>query len=152
MLAIALETQAGAPRPGCVILAPRTGGPPLAQVCVDDREPEFRISYTHSVTRTPVDEIYRIDGRHMVETEIRFVEHGPGLPTAADAGGAFERRDGAIVVRGGRRFETIVMHVDADQNPRLLTRGQTVDLARWGRRTLVMTAHAGACGAPKACL
>jgi len=128
----------------CVILAP-PGGPPLAQVPIDDRDPVFRVTYMHSVTRTPVDDVYRVDHDRIIETEIRFVRHGPGLPTAPDEGGAFERRDGAFVVLGRRSFETIVMRVHRDQRPTLHFGARSVDLARWGNRALAMTAHAGAC-------
>ncbi|HEY5863121.1 MAG TPA: DUF1850 domain-containing protein, partial [Casimicrobiaceae bacterium] len=69
-------------------------GPPLAHVLIDDYDPVFRVTYVHSVTRTPVDEVYRVERNRIIETEIRFVEHGPGLPTAPDEGGTFERRDG----------------------------------------------------------
>jgi len=128
----------------CVILAP-TDGPPLAQVSVDDRDPLFRVTYMHSVTRTPVDEVYRVERNRIIETEIRFVQHGPGLPTAPDEGGAFERRDGAFVVQGSRAFDIIVMRVHRDQQPTLRFGTQSLDLARWGNRALAMTAHAGAC-------
>ena len=51
---------------------------------------------SHSVTRTPVDERYRVDGDAIVQTGIAFEQHGPGLPTEADAGGTLRAR--------GRRF------------------------------------------------
>jgi len=131
----------------CVLLAPPDGSP-LARIPIDDRNPAFRVTYVHSVTRTPVEEFYRVEGARIVETEIRFVQHGPGLPTAPDAGGAFERRDGKFVVRGNRSFDTIVMRVHADQQPTLIAGAHSVELARWGNRALAMTAHAGACAAP----
>ena len=131
----------------CVILAP-TDGPPLAQVSVDDRDPLFRVTYMHSVTRTPVDEVYRVERNRIIETEIRFVQHGPGLPTAPDEGGSFERRDSMFVVHGSRSFDTIVMRVHGDQQPTLVAGAHSVDLAQWGNRALVMTSRAGACDAP----
>ena len=142
-----MTCAAAAAHGACVTLAP-PDGPPLAHIALDDRDPTFRVTYTHSVTRTPVDELYRVDGTRIVETEIRFVEHGPGLPTAPDAGGAFERRDGRFVVRGARSFDRIVMRVHADQHPTLEAGAQSLDLARYGNRALALTAHAGACAAP----
>ena len=41
----------------CVILAPPDGAP-LARIGVDERDPTFRLTYIHSVTRTPVDGDY----------------------------------------------------------------------------------------------
>ena len=130
-----------------MILAPPDGAP-LARIGVDERNPTFRLTYIHSVTRTPVDEVYRVEGLRIVETEIRFVQHGPGLPTAPDAGGTFEHRDGKFVVRLNRSFDTIVMRVHADQQPALIAGAQSLDLARWGNRALALTAHAGTCAAP----
>ena len=134
-------------RAACVVVASPDGAP-LAHIGVDDRDPTFRIAYVHSVTRTPVEERYRIDGERIVETEIRFVEHGPGLPTAPDAGGTFERHDGQFVMRGDRHFDTIVLRVHADQQPTLAAGKQRIDLARWGNRALSLKALAGSCRAP----
>ena len=134
-------------RAACVVVA-SSDGASLARIGVDDRDPAFRIAYVHSVTRTPVEERYRVDGDRIVETEIRFVEHGPGLPTAPDAGGTFERRDGQFVVRGDRRLDTIVMRVHADQQPTLTAGTERIDLARWGNRALSLKALAGSCDAP----
>jgi hypothetical protein len=137
---------AGGVHAACVILAP-PNSPPLAHIPIDDRDPTIRVTYLHSVTRTQVDEAYRVEGTHIVQTEIRFVEHGPGLPTAPDPGGTFEHDDGKFLVRGQRSFDTIVMRVHADQQPVLVAGTQSLDLARWGNRALAMTAHAGRCAA-----
>ncbi len=108
-------------------------------------EPAFTISYVHSVTRTPVIETYRVDGDGIVQTQIRFAQHGPGLPTQADAGGTFERRDGQFVLTMARRLPVIVMRVHADQQPRLQADTVTVDLAGWGNRPIALHATAGPC-------
>ena len=136
-------------RAACVVLAPPDGAP-LARVTLDDHDPTFHVAYIQSVTRTPVDERYRVDGARIVETEIRFVEHGPGLPTAPDAGGTFERRDGQFIVRGDRTLGTIVMRVHADQRPALIAGAQRIDLAQWGNRALSLKALAGSCSGTRA--
>jgi hypothetical protein len=135
----------GAAHAACIVVSAKPDGAALAHVAVDA---QFRIVYVHSVTRTPVEEIYRVEGDTIVQTEIRFVEHGPGLPTAPDAGGTFERRDGTFVVRGRRSFDAIVMRVDAGQAPTLVAGDTAIDLARWGNRALAVRAQAGSCGAP----
>lgn len=146
-LTLATCIAADATHGACLTLASRDGGL-LASVAVDDRDPAFAVTYMHSVTRTPVDEIYRVEGPRIVETEIRFVEHGPGLPTTADDGGTFEQRNGQFVVRGHRGFDTIVMRIHADQHPALITSAESIDLARWGNRALAVTARSGACPVP----
>jgi len=131
----------------CLLLASHPDGAPLARIALPAADPAFTVTYVHSVTRTPVVERYRADGDAIVETEIRFVQHGPGLPTEADAGGTFTRRDGEFVVSMQRRFASIVMRVHADQAPRLAADGRSEDLAAWGNRALAVRASAGACDA-----
>ena len=127
------------------MLASHPDGAPLAQV--EAARDTFAIAYVHSVTRTPVDERYRLDGAAIVQVSIRFEQHGPGLPTEADAGGGWRRDGDAYVVSMERRLDAIAMRVHADQSPRLTVDGdtRTVDLARWGNRSVALSARAGAC-------
>lgn len=131
----------------CLTLASHPDGAPLAQVLAGGPAPSFTIGYLHSVTRTPVEERYRVDGATIVETEIRFEQHGPGLPTEADAGGSWRREGARYVVTMDRRFASIAMRVHADQSPRLAVAGdpRAVDLAQWGNRALALSAREGAC-------
>jgi hypothetical protein len=101
----------------------------------------------HSVTRTPVLERYEIAGAEIVETELRFEQHGPGLPTEADAGGTLTVSDGGFVVTMNRRFVAFVMQVHADQTPRLVVDTRAMDLAQWGNRALALGVSE-ACGGP----
>jgi len=131
----------------CLTLASNPDGKPLGQVEAAGASPAFAIRYVHSVTRTPVEERYRLDGASIVQTEIRFTQHGPGLPTAADADGTWRREGDTFVVSMRRRFDTIAMRVHADQSPRLAVEGdpRAVDLAQWGNRSLALAARPGAC-------
>ena len=137
----------GAADAACLTFASHPDGAPLAQVLAGGNEPSFSIGYLHSVTRTPVEERYRVDGATIVETEIRFEEHGPGLPTEADAGGRWRREGVSYVVTMDRRFATIAMRVHADQSPRLAVAGdpRPVNLAQWGNRALALSAREGDC-------
>ena len=149
-LAIALTAPGSAwARAGasCLALLPADGGAPLAVVALPGPQYAFRVTYVHSVTLTPVDERYVVTGDRIVQTQIRFVQHGPGLPTAPDAGGTFEERDGAFVVRGHREFDRIVMRFDAAQRPVLSTSAATLDLARWGRRAVAIAPNGRGCDA-----
>lgn len=129
----------------CLSVASHPDGTALAQVELP--RGAFTIDYVHSVTRTPVDERYRVDGAAIEQTEIRFSQHGPGLPTEADADGTWRREGGTFVVTMHRHFDTIAMRVHADQSPRLVVDGdpRPVDLAQWGNRALALTARPGAC-------
>ena len=101
----------------------------------------------HSVTRTPVDEHYRVERGAIVQTRLRFEQHGPGLPTEADAGGTWTRDGDAYVVTMARELGEIAMRVHADQKWRLVVDGdpRAVDLAQWGNRAIALSARAGAC-------
>jgi hypothetical protein len=101
------------------------------------------------VTRTPVEERYRLEGATLVQTEIRFSQHGPGLPTEADAGGTWRRDGDVFVVTMARTHDAIAMRVHRDQSPRLAVAGDphTVDLAQWGDRAIALTASAAPCPA-----
>jgi hypothetical protein len=92
--------------------------------------------------------MYRIEGSDIVETEMRFEQHGPGLPTEADAGGTFSRADGRFVVTMDRRFPAIVMQVHRDQAPRIIAGTRSLDLAQWGNRALTLGAIPGSCPGP----
>lgn len=132
----------------CLTLAGHPDGARLSLLALPPDDASFALVYTHSVTLTPVTERYRVDGSAIVETEMRFEQHGPGLPTEADAGGTFSRADGRFVVTMDRRLSEIVMQVHRDQSPRLVAGTRTVDLAQWGNRALALGVIAGPCAGP----
>jgi hypothetical protein len=119
----------------CLTVVARPEGTTLASV---EATGGFRIAYVHSVTRTPVVETYRVDADAFVQTGIRFIEHGPGLPTQSDEGGRFVRVGDAFVMTMQRRFDTIAMRVHADQSPVLVAGDRSLQLAAWGNRSLAL--------------
>ena len=129
----------------CLALTSHPDGLSLAELALPADRTGFMITYVHSVTMTPVVDVYRVAADELVETEMRFVEHGPGLPTAPDAGASFVRRDGMYIVTMDRHFPTIVMRVHRDQSPRLVVGMAPVDLAQWGNRALALGVVAGPC-------
>ncbi|MEO6565580.1 MAG: DUF1850 domain-containing protein [Casimicrobiaceae bacterium] len=142
LLGLAVPVVAGA---ACIELASHPDGATLAHVAVATAAPEFTITYMHSVTRTPVEERFAIDGTTLVETQMSFALHGPGLPTAADPGGTMTIVDGRHLVSMARRYDTFVMRVHADQLPQLHVAGQVLRLTAWGNRALSLRAVAGTC-------
>jgi hypothetical protein len=129
----------------CLTLASHPEGQVLAALVVPPDNPSFALTYVHSVTRTPVTERYVVSGGEMVEKQIRFTQHGPGLPTEADPGGTYTNRNGEFVVTMNRRFPVIVMQVHADQSPRLNVGTRVADLAQWGNRALSLGLVHGPC-------
>lgn len=145
----ALACAAHGAAPPCVVVGAAPEGGVLGAYPLDAGEPAFALRYTHSVTRTPVEERYRVDGEAIVQTQLRFVEHGPGLPTHADAGGTWTREDGQFVLRLARPLGSIAARVDPAQSPTLVAGAGVVDLAQWGRRPIHLYAQA-ACTAHEA--
>lgn len=143
---VASLLTAGVAEATCLAFASHPDGTPLASFSLGAGDPVFTVTYMHSVTLTPVEERYRIDGNTIVETEIRFEQHGPGLPTEADAGAQWTRREGRYVVSMNRPFKRIAMRVHADQKPALAIGARIVDLAQWGNRAIVLEVTIGACG------
>jgi hypothetical protein len=139
---------AGITHGACLAIASNPDGERLAAVVLPQDDPSFVVTYLHSVTRTPVEERYRVDDETIVETGIRFEEHGPGLPTEPDAGAQWTRRDGHYVVTVNRRFPRVVMRIDGSTHPTLAASARIVDLAQWGNRALVLEALSGPCARP----
>jgi hypothetical protein len=136
---------AGIVEAACLAITANPGGERFLALPLPSDVPAFTLTYVHSVTRTPVEERYRVEGDAIVETEIRFEQHGPGLPTEPDAGGQWRRSDGKYVVTTSRRFTRVVMRIDAATRPTLVTPARTVNLAQWGNRALALEAEPGPC-------
>jgi hypothetical protein len=132
----------------CLSIASSPDGAPLAFVALPPTDATFRLTYRHSVTRTPVEERYRVEDDAIVQTEIRFEEHGPGLPTEPDAGAQWTRRDGRYVVTLNRRFPRVTMRIESSTHPALDASARTVDLAQWGNRALELKPVPGPCARP----
>ena len=140
------------PRP-CVSLTAYVPGAKdgqrLLAVPVANAAAEFSLTYVHSVTRTPVTEIYQVTPDGLVQTAIRFEQHGPGLPTAPGPGERWVSRDNGFDVTMRRPLESVVIRVNGDQAPRIAIDGRTFDLAQWGNRPLVLDAGLRASCAPE---
>lgn len=134
----------------CLVVSAGQGGERLGAWPVPPDPPLVTIRYLHSVTLTPVVEVYRVGNGELLQIEIRFSEHGPGLPTQADAGAdaAFTRENGQFVVRLARSFHGISARVDPAQQPRLTVGAESIDLAQWGTGSLHIGTRPGRCPEP----
>ena len=130
----------------CVAVDAAPGGERLASIALDSARASFVVTYVHSVTRTPVDESYRVEGHALEQTGIAFSEHGPGLPTQPDPGQTWTDVDGRFRLTLARHFDAIRMRVHRDQSPTLTVDGRAIDLSQWGNRAIAL--HAARCEAP----
>lgn len=76
-----------------LVVADADTGEHLIEAPVDDGT-EVTLSYTHSVEKTPVDDVYVVDGTELRMDRMVFYSHGAGLPTD---GPIEETEDGFVV-------------------------------------------------------
>ena len=92
-------SSAGADR--TLVVADADSEKRLLEVPVDDGT-AVTLSYTHSVERTPVEDVYVVDGTELAMDRTVFRSFGAGLPTDD-----VERTDEGFVVRGGGRYDEL---------------------------------------------
>ena len=96
---------AGVPAGQTLVVADADTGDRLLTIPVDDGT-EVTLSYTHSVEKTPVEEVYVVDGTALEQTRIEFHSYGAGLPANA----AVERTDaGSFVAYPNDTFQRLAI-------------------------------------------
>ncbi|MCK7567473.1 DUF1850 domain-containing protein [Marinobacter xestospongiae] len=112
------------------------GGQFLA--CIPLPQPRFELSFIHSVSLTPVTDVYQLttadnDGWTLLQTRERFIAHGQGLPSMANEpdATAFRHHDGVFELEMARPIPRLIVRTDARFRNRLHTGQQTVDLNQW---------------------
>jgi len=93
---------------------------------VQDVRPGARVElrYRHSVERTPVTEVFRVEHDGLWFEEMWFVSQGAGLPAAG-----YAREGGRFVLRQRRRVGDLPLLVAAVADPRLAIAGREIRLA-----------------------
>nr|WP_266079430.1 DUF1850 domain-containing protein [Haladaptatus caseinilyticus] len=76
------STNDGASERILVVADADTGDPIL--VSPVENGTRVTLSYTHSVEKTPVHDVYTVNGDELVMTEMRFQSYGAGLPATAN--------------------------------------------------------------------
>lgn len=109
---------------------------PLA--CIPLIDHKFSLSFIHSVSLTPVEDLYQIEtdetGEYrIVQTAERFIAHGQGLPSMEGEPDAiaFEHHNGEFVLRLRRPIPDLLVRTDRRFNNRLHTGITTINLNQW---------------------
>lgn len=90
-----------------------------------DEGDELRLEYTHSVEKTPVTEVYTVEGSALESTRMVFESYGAGLPSNADV----ERTDdGRFVTETEGTHERIVVSPGEIAGHTLTVNDTTYDL------------------------
>ena len=73
----------------------------------------FCISYTHSVNKGRIRDVYECDGNEIVLVQTHFVSYGAGISEASETDGAFfeVEEDGYAIKNLDRRLKKMVMAV-----------------------------------------
>ncbi|MBP6332034.1 MAG: DUF1850 domain-containing protein [Aminivibrio sp.] len=89
---------------------------------------EFAVRYIHSVQKTPVIEVFRIDFRQGIELrETVYHDFGAGLPFLVEGSAVFSSGNGKYRISGIRRhLGDIVFRVGRFADYRLLIRGREI--------------------------
>lgn len=91
------------------------------------------LSYTHSVEKTPVVDIYTVNGSRLDNTKMRFKSYGWGLPSRENV----ELRDGWFVFDPDRSYEEFYVQPGRVADHRLIIDGERYDLVARSNATAV---------------
>ncbi|TKW64297.1 MAG: DUF1850 domain-containing protein [Paracoccus denitrificans] len=100
----------------------------------------FELSFIHSVSRTPVRDVYRVEAGEIIQTHEIFTAHGAGLPSVADDVGvtAWRHKDGRFVLDMRRPTGPIHLRVQAQYENTLHIAGTDLALADLGVPALTL--------------
>ncbi|ELY50001.1 DUF1850 domain-containing protein [Natronorubrum bangense] len=107
VLAVLLATAAvvaAVPSERTLVVTDADTGEQLLEQPVDEGT-EVTLAYTHSVEKTPVEDIYVVDGTTLELDRMVFHSHGAGLPTA----GGIEKTDDGFVLPLNESYEEVVV-------------------------------------------
>ncbi|MFV0359360.1 DUF1850 domain-containing protein [Tropicimonas sp.] len=142
MAALAAFAAAGplpAAGPEWLCLSPTHGGGTVMRLATGP-EGEFALSFIHSVSKTPVTDLYRLtDGRIVQIAEI-FEAHGAGLPSVAAEVGAtgWRHENGRFILDLARPTGPIALRIQAEYANTLHVAGSALPLARLGLPALTL--------------
>jgi hypothetical protein len=100
----------------------------------------FSLSFIHSVSQTPVTDIYRIHGDEIIQTAEVFQAHGAGLPSFPDDVGVtgWRREGDHFVVEMHRVLGPIHLRVQPAYRNTLHTPDITLPLEKLGAAALIL--------------
>ncbi|WP_222915612.1 DUF1850 domain-containing protein [Natrinema sp. SYSU A 869] len=106
-----------------LVVADADSGERLLEVPVDDGD-EVTLAYTHSVEKTPVEDVYVVDGAELRMDRMVFHSHGAGLPAAEP----MERTDEGLVVTRNDTYEAVPVVPGSIAGHELVINGERYDL------------------------
>lgn len=96
----------------------------LLSIPVDEGE-TITLSYTHSVEKTPVRDVYVVDGERLRMVRMEFDSYGAGLPSAVPVD---RTEDGILVAEMNRTYDRLDVVPGSIANHSLVVDGTAYDL------------------------
>ncbi len=134
-----LPVQAGTGGVWLCLTETRGAGARIARLPLDDPA-TFELSFIHSVSRTPVRDLYRVENGQIVQTAEIFMAHGAGLPSIAndmDATG-WRHENGTFILDMHRLTGPIPIRIQAEFKNTLHIAGTDLPLADLGHAALTL--------------
>lgn len=97
--------------------------------------------FVHSIHKTPVDELYRVEGKKLELETIKYDSYGVGMPT--DEGQNFRIQDGRFVVDLHRSYERLDIRVSHVPGHGLVIGEQFLPFTTWVAIEDLLTLKAG---------
>lgn len=126
VLAVLVATAAGvaaAPSEQTLVVTDADSGERLLEEPVGDGT-VVTLSYTHSVEKTPVEDIYVVEGATLQLDRMVFHSHGAGLPTE----GGIEKTDDGFMLPLNESYESVVVAPRPVPGHELVINGDRHDL------------------------
>ncbi|MDJ1430891.1 DUF1850 domain-containing protein [Halostagnicola sp. A-GB9-2] len=106
-----------------LVVTDADSGEEILEVPVEDGT-EVTLSYTHSVEKTPVRDVYVVDDPVLRADRMVFHSHGAGLPSSSD----IERTGEGFVVRSNESYEALSVVPGSIAGHELVIDGERHDL------------------------
>lgn len=111
------------PADATFVVADADSGEQLLTAPVDEGT-EVALAYTHSVEKTPVRDVYVVDGTDLHMVRMEFHSYGAGLPAGADV----ERTDDGLVASFDRTYDRLYVSPGSIANHTLIVGDDRYDL------------------------
>jgi hypothetical protein len=111
----------------------------LGRYCLTS-DKTFSLTFIHSVSKTPVTDVYDIRGDKIIQTKEIFRAHGAGLPSSpAEPGGLFwEKTENEFILHMERPIPKLVVRTDSLYENRLVLPSGVVNLNQWDDQALLL--------------
>ena len=101
-------------------------------------EQTFSLTFIHSVSKTPVTDVYEVRAGKIIQTKEIFKAHGAGLPSnSSEPGGiSWEKTKDWFIFHMERAIPKLVVRTDRVYQNRLVLKSGVIDLNQWDDQAL----------------